>query len=234
MFYHAAMKTRTAALLLSVAAVAAPVSAQVTPWYIGIAAGESRTSDKLVANRESTITNAVSLETDSDSRDLAFKATVGYRFFPWLSVEADYTDLGKHRLVTDALGGNPVLPARLTLEREVSGFGVDAVFMAPVAVQWKVFGRVGAFHAKLDASQGLDGNVVFTGGDATERTRSASQSETVLRWGLGSQFELTDCWWLRLEWTRHEEIGKGFRVGGSGTTGEADTDSVLVGLLFRF
>jgi opacity protein-like surface antigen len=234
MFYHAAMKTRTAALLLSVAAVAAPVSAQVTPWYIGIAAGESRTSDDLVANRESTITNAVSLQTDFDSRDLAFKATVGYRFFPWLSVEADYTDLGKHRLVTDALGGNPVLPARLTLEREVSGFGVDAVFMAPVAARWKVFGRVGAFHAKLDARQALEDNIVFTNGDPSERERSASQSETVLRWGAGMQWELNDCSLLRLEWTRHEDIGKAFQVGGSGTTGEAATDAGFVGFYYRF
>jgi opacity protein-like surface antigen len=228
------MTARTAALFLSLAAFAAPALAQVTPWYIGIAAGESRTSDDLVANRESTITNAVDLQTGFDSRDVAFKATVGYRFFPWLSVEVDYTDLGRHRLVTDALGGNPVLPARLTLEREISGFGADAVFMAPVATQWKVFGRVGAFHAKLDASQELDGNIVFTNGDPSERKRSVSQSETVLRWGVGMQWEINDCSLLRLEWTRHEDIGKAFQVGGSGTTGEAATDAVLVGFYYRF
>ena len=228
------MKTLTATLLLAVTASAAPAAAQVTPWYIGIAAGESQTSDDLVANRESTITNAVSLQTAFDARDVAFKATVGYRFFPWLSVEVDYADLGKHRLATDALGGNPVQEARLVLERKISGFGADAVFMAPVAPQWKVFGRVGAFHAKLEARQALEGNIVFTNGDPSERERSISQSETVLRWGAGMQWELSDCSLLRLEWTRHEDIGKAFCVGCSGTTGEASTDSVLVGFYYRF
>jgi len=229
------MNTRSAALLLALAGlVSAPASAQVTRWYTGIALGASHTSSELVRNRESTVTLASDFHSDFDSGDFAAKATVGYRFFPWLAVEVDYTDLGKHSVLSNFLGGDAPAPAQIYLERRIKGFGVDAVVSWPIAPQWKVFGRVGAFHAELDASQGLDGNVVFTGGDAAERTRSASQSETVLRWGVGSQFELTDCWWLRLEWTRHEGIGKAFRVGGTGTTGEADTDSVLVGLLFRF
>lgn len=228
------MKKRTAAILLSVAACSTPAVAQVTPWYVGLALGESRTSNDLVTNRQSTITYASDFQTDFDSRDVAFKATGGYRFFPWLAVEVDYTDLGKHRLVSTFMGGDPPAPARTTLERRIRGFGADAVLLAPVAAQWKVFGRVGAFHAKLDASQKLEGNVVFTNGDPSERQRSVSQSETVLRYGVGTQFELSDCSLLRLEWTRHDDIGKAFRVGGSGTTGEAATDAILVGFYYRF
>lgn len=229
------MNSRIAALILALAGlVSGPAAAQVTRWYAGISIGESSTGSELVRNRESTVTLASDFHTDFDSRDGAYKATLGYRFFPWLAIEVDYTDLGTHSLLSNFMGGDAPAPAQIYLERSIKGFGADAVFTWPIAYQWKVFGRVGAFHAELDASQGLDGNVVFTGGDATERVRSVSQSETVLRWGLGTQFELTDCWWLRLEWTRHEEIGKAFRVGGTGTTGEADTDSVLVGLLYRF
>jgi opacity protein-like surface antigen len=68
----------------------------------------------------------------------------------------------------------------------------------------------------------------------TERSRSVSQSETVLRYGVGTQFELNDCSLLRLEWTRHEDIGKAFQGGGSGTTGEASTDASFVGFYYRF
>ena len=228
------MKIRPVALFLTVTALAAPAWAQVTPWYIGIAAGESRTSDDLVANRQSTITLATDFQTDWDARDLAFKATAGYRFLSWFAVEVDYTSLGKHQLVSSFMGGNPPAPARTIVERKIDGFGADAVFLAPVVPQWKILGRVGAFHAKLKASQKLEGNVVFTNGDPSERERSASQSETVLRWGVGAQWEISDCSLLRLEWTRHEDIGKAFRVGGSGTTGEASTDAILVGFYYRF
>jgi OmpA-OmpF porin, OOP family len=229
------MKIRTAALLLAVAAAAAmPAQAQLTRWYAGIAAGESRTSDELVANRESTLTFIESVATDFDARDVAFKATVGYQFLPWLAVEVDYTDLGKHSLSSDLVGGVPPLPATLHLERRVKGFGADAVFFVPVAAQWKAFGRVGAFHAELEATQALGGNIVFTNGDPAERERSTRQSETVLRYGVGTQFEITPCSLLRLEWQRQEDIGKAFCVGCSGTTGEAHADAVFVGFYYRF
>ena len=228
------MKTRTAILLLSVAACVLPAAAQVTPWYVGGSLGMSRTSDELVANRESTITHLIEAQTDFDERDSAFKITGGYRFLPWLAVEVDYTDLGKHSLVSNLFGGNPPQPAQLFLERRVKGFGADAVFTLPVAPQWRVLGRVGAFRAELEARQALGGNIVFTNGDPAERERSTSQSETVLRWGAGAEWEITHCSWLRLEWTRHEDIGKAFAIGGSGTTGEAATDSLMLGYYYRF
>jgi opacity protein-like surface antigen len=235
LFYHARMKSMATRLLLLIAALASgPASAQATRWYAGLSVGESRTGAELVRNRESTVTLASDFHTDFDSRDSAAKATFGYRFLPWLAIEVDYSDLGRHSLVSSFLAGDPLAPAQVHLERRIRGFGADAVFTYPLAPQWKLLGRVGAFHAELDARQTLDGNVVFTNGDPSERTRSASTSETVLRYGAGMQFELTDCTWLRLEWTRHEKIGKAFAVGGTGTTGEADTDSVLVGLAYRF
>jgi len=227
------MNARTAMMLLAVAA-ALPAAAQTTPWYVGAAAGMSRASDDLVANRESTITNLLEARTDFDERDRAFRIAGGYRLLPWLAVEVDYTDLGKHSLVSNLFGGNPPQSAQLFLERRVRGFGADAVFTAPVLPRWRVMGRVGAFHAKLEAKQALGGNIVFTNGDPGERERSASQSETVLRWGGGVEWDITLCSWLRLEWTRHEDIGKAFAVGGSGTTGEAATDSVLLGYYYRF
>jgi hypothetical protein len=221
-------------LLLSVASAALPAAAQVTPWYAGASLGVSRTSDDLVANRESTITHLLEVQSDFDERDRAFKIAGGYRFLPWLALEVDYTDLGKHSVVTNLIGGDPPAPAQVVLERRIRGFGADAVFTVPVVPRWKVVGRVGAFHAELEARQALDGNIVFTNGDPSERERSTKQSETVLRWGGGVQWEVTDCSWVRLEWTRHEDIGKAFAVGGSGTTGEAATDSLLLGYYYRF
>ena len=227
------MNLRSCTLCIALACLAVPAAAQ-TRWYGGVALGASSTSSALVRNRESTVTLASDFDTDFDSHDGAYKATLGYKVLPWLAIEADYTDLGKHSLLTNFMGGDAPAPAAIYLERRVRGFGLDALASFRIAPQWKGYGRVGAFEAKLDARQALGGNVVFTGGDPNERERSTKQTETVLRWGLGTQFEITDCTWLRLEWTRHEKIGKAFRVGGSGTTGEADTDVVLVGLLYNF
>jgi len=116
----------------------------------------------------------------------------------------------------------------------VRGIGADAVFFLPIAKQWQGFARIGAMRADLKARQALDGNVVFTNGDPLQRERSTTKHETVLRYGLGMQWELEHCHLLRLEWQRNEKIGKAFEVGGSGTTGEADTDAVFVGYVYRF
>ena len=228
------MNTRIV-MLSWIFALSLPAAAQETPWYAGVSAGMSRTGDELVANRESTIVNGlISAQTDFDARDTAFKLTGGYRFLPWLAVELDYTDLGKHSLVSNLYGGNPPNPAQIYLERRIKGIGADAVVTWPIVPDWRVMGRVGAFHADLKAKQALGGNIVFTNGDPTERERSTSMSETVLRWGAGVEWDLTHCSWLRLEWARHEDIGKAFAVGGTGTTGEASTDSVLLGYYYRF
>jgi opacity protein-like surface antigen len=226
------MKKPFVVCLFCIAASAAPVS--MAGWYGGVSIGESRTGRELVSNRESTIVFSLERSSQFDNRDLAWKGLVGYQVFPWLAIEADYLDLGSHELLTDSLGGDPPAPAQILLEREVRGYGADAVFFARVAPRWKAFGRVGAMRTKLEASQSLAGNIVFTNGDPSERRRSVTREETVLRYGLGVQWEYDTCHLLRLEWQRQEKIGKPFAIGGSGTTGEADTDAVMLGYVYRF
>lgn len=224
---------RIAVVTLSLAAAAPPALAQAG-WYAGASGGQSRTSRDLVANRESTVTLASDFRSDFDDKERAFKATVGYRFRPALAVEVNYSDLGTHRVFSSFLGGDPPAPASFTLVREVTGVGADVVLSAPLGGQATVFGRVGAFRARLKAGAELDGNVVFTNDDPLERRRSAVKDETVTRFGFGFQWPLAENAWARLEWERYSKIGKAFAVGGTGTTGEADTDALLLGLVFRF
>lgn len=225
------MKTPFLALILAASAAALPADAR---WYAGFSLGESRTDSELVGDRESTVTLARDFNSEFDSRDGAWKAMVGYRFHPRIAVEIDYTDLGKRSLRTNYLGGDPPLPARIDLVHEIRGIGADLVVYVPIAPQWSFFGRGGAMRAKLDARQSLAGNVVFIGGDPSERERSATHDETVARYGVGVQWDFATRATLRLEWLRHEEIGKSFKDSGSGATGEADTDAIFVGVLYRF
>lgn len=227
------MKRPIATTLVALAAFAAPVACAQSPWYLGLSAGESKTSDDLVRNRESTITLANDITTEFDDKDGAWKAALGYRINSWLAVELNYADLGRHGMVTSFLGGDPQLPAAIAIDRELQAYGIDVVFIAPVGPRIEVFGRVGAARVNIDARAQLFGNVEFTGG-AGERERSTSVDETVGRYGVGAQWGFGRNMALRVEWERYADVGKAFRIGGSGTTGEADTDVYSVGVLFHF
>lgn len=226
--------TRLAILALCSLAAAIPPAAGQSGWYGGFSVGQSRTSRDLVVNRESTVTLASDFDTDFDDKEGAFKAMLGYRWNRWIAAEAGYADLGSHRVFSPFLGGDPPAPALIDLTREITGVGADAVVFAPLGREATVFARVGLVRARLKARQALDGNVVFTGGDPSERVRSAVRRETIRHYGVGVEWAIDAQASMRLEWERYAKIGKAFEIGGSGTTGEADTDTLMVGVAFRF
>ena len=225
---------RNLSLGLIAAALCGPVFAQPS-WYAGISAGRSNTNAELVANRESTITEASNLQTAFDAKDRAWKAFAGLRLNPVFALEIDYADLGTHTTLTSLQGGSPPLPAAIGIRRKVTGYGVDLVTTPPLGLaNLSVFGRIGAFRTRLEAQAFLEGNIVFTNGNPDERSRSALQNETILRYGLGADWRLARNLSARVEWQRYTNIGKAFAIGGSGTTGEADTDVLSAGLLYHF
>lgn len=227
------MKRLALPLAAALALLSSPVLAQ-SNWYAGLSAGQSITSKDLVTNRETTLTLATDLATEFDDKDKAWKALVGYRFGPMIAIELNYVDLGSHRTHTTLMGGDPPQPAATTIHREITGFGADLVLSAPLAQNFEIFGRVGAVRTQLKARADLFGNIVFTNGDPSERSRSTDHDETVGRYGLGAQWSFGSHTALRLEWERYAEVGKAFEVGGTGTTGEADTDFVSLGVVVRF
>ena len=220
------------AAALAIAATS-PAVAQVPYWYAGVSGGQSRTSSELVRNRESTVTNAQSVTSDFDATDTAWKAFGGYRFNNMLAIEVSYADLGRDTLTTSTVSTVGQSGA-IRIVRKISGFGADAVLSAPLGTQFTVFGRIGAFRSHLEADAALTGGIEFASGDPTDRSRSVTQNETVAHAGVGLD------WWfrpnaaVRLEWERYKGIGKAFAVGATGTTGEADTDAVSLGVLMRF
>ena len=221
-------------LFFLAALAAGPAAAQVS-WYAGIAGGQAKTDRELVANRESTITNAIGISTAFDARDTAWKAFAGLRLNPVIALELAYADLGEHRMVTRMQGGEPALPASIAIDRRISGYGLDLVATPPLGgSRVELFARLGVFRSRLEANAALAGNIVFTGGDPNERARSTTRDETVLKFGVGAECCLAGNAALRLEWERYSSVGKPFAIGGSGTTGEADTDVVSLGVAMRF
>ena len=223
-------------LLVAVATAAAclPAAAQVR-WYAGASAGGSKTNSELVFNRESTIVNVLRVESDFDDRDRAWKAFAGVRLNPVIALEASYADLGTHRLLTRTTTDTSFLPGTIELARKVDGYGLDIVATAPLELRaLRLFARAGAFRAKLRATATLGGNTVFTNGDPNERSRSIAVREDVFRYGLGVEWQLARNLALRAEYERFARIGRAFRIGGTGTTGEADTDVATLGVVATF
>lgn len=215
-------------------ALLSPFAMAKSPWYAGVAAGEATTSRDLVANRESTLTNAAGIATDFDAKDSAWKVFAGYRFKDWLGVEASYVDLGRHSMLTTLQGGEPPLPASIFVGRKLSGLGADLLASVPLGTNASVFGRLGVMRSRLRAEARLEGNIAFSNGDPNERARTRSSDEVLVRYGAGAQWWVRENLGLRLEWERYADVGKPFAIGGSGTTGEADTDVFSLGVAFRF
>jgi OOP family OmpA-OmpF porin len=227
------MKNKSVMLSLALAALAAaPLSH--AGWYGGFGVGNSKTSNELVTNRESTVVNATVAGSSFDDKDFGFKLYGGYRFNSWIGVEVSYADLGETKLTTDILTSNPVQSGTAVLFRKVSGFGADVIISAPLTERASIFGKVGAVRSRLEANTQLAGAIVFTNGDPSDRERTITHTETVGRYGVGADWMFTPNAGVRLEYERWINVGKKFEIGGSGTTGEADMDFFGVSFLYHF
>lgn len=222
-------------LALALAAFAAlPAAAQHTPWYGALSAGQAKTDHEFVTNRESAISNATNIGTSFDDKDSAWKATLGYRFTPWLSMELNYADYGSVKSDTRfTVPGGVAGSGGVIIDRDVKGFGVDGLINAPLGDRFSVFGRVGAFRAETRANARLLGDTFFS--DGTPGTeRSNKTTETVLKYGVGLDWNITPQIAARLEYERLDRVGKKFESGTGGTTGEAAIDTLMIGAVFRF
>ena len=119
----------------------------------------------------------------------------GYEFTPNFSLEAGYADLGKFQ---SAAG-----------EAKGTGVFVDVVGTVPLANNFSLLGRVGAFNGKLENT--------FAG---------STDKGTNLKVGAGVQYDFSKNLGLRGEWERYR-----FDATGGG---KANADLYSVGLNYRF
>jgi len=222
-------------LIIAAAAafIAIPASAQYAPqWYVGIGGGQSKTSDDIVSQRESTVTNGHATGSTFDDNDGAWKVFGGWQVNPMFALEAYYADLGRTHLVTNT-ATNSGLTGTFDMTRKVDGFGLDAIVQGRFAPAFSVFARGGGFasHTKADAT--VSGSLVFNS-DPTATSKSNTDNKGVWHYGVGAEWGFQPNAALRLEWERFAKVGKAFEVGQSGTTGEADADLVTLSVLMRF
>ena len=225
------MKKVLLSTALSLAAL--PAAAQVS-WYAGAAGGQARSDTEMIANRETTFQNLLGVVTPYDDTDTAWKVFGGVRLNRVIAVELTYADLGKRSTDSLVYGGNPADFGHFIVRHKISGYGVDVVGTAPLGFdRFELFGKLGLFATRLEASAETSGIAVFAGGNG-ERTRSITRNETNLHLGLGAQYWVTRNIAIRAEYEHYDSIGKPFALGGQGTTGEADLRVASLGVLARF
>lgn len=216
----------------ALAAAAFPAAAQMTPWYLGVGLGQSKTDSAIVTNREANINPATDFTSSFDDKDSAWKATLGYRINDLFSLEANYADYGKVTIDTrfTVPGGTP---GGVFSERKVKGYGIDVVIGTPFLQRFAVFGRLGYFRSETEATATLSGDTFFADGDPrTSRTNKVHNDST--KYGVGLDWLLTKNASVRLEWERLVDVGRKFEPGTSGATGEADMEMWSLGAIWRF
>jgi OOP family OmpA-OmpF porin len=119
------------------------------------------------------------INADFDANGLGYKLIAGWRFLDWLSVEANYVDLGSP---DDTVQGEKI-------ETDVSGFSLSAVGFLPVGPV-DVFARVGAIDWSADVTaRDLD---IRGSDDGTDFTYGVGAQFRVWSLSLRAEYELYD------------------------------------------
>jgi hypothetical protein len=135
----------------------APARAADNGIYLGASLGQSGVEfDEAVSG----------FDAEFDASSTAFKLIAGWRFIDWLSVEANYVDLGS---ADDRVLGEKI-------ETDVSGISLSAVGFLPVGPV-DLFARVGAINWEADV-------------DVPSLDIRGSDDGTDLTYGVGAQFRV--------------------------------------------
>lgn len=199
------------------------LAADLTGWYGGIGAGQSKFKDADSGNQfESDLaaSGITASGTSVDDKDTGWKLFAGYQFHKNFALEGAFIDLGKASLNTTvtAVNGSPVTPMPMSGSfKAKNGFYLDAVGILPIYDNFSFFGKVGAYSidAELSAS-------------ALGATASNSERKSDLTYGLGLNYNITKNVGIRGEWERFR------KVGDTNKTGQTDIDLLSIGVVYKF
>ncbi len=133
----------TALTTTSMLATAKDASDNPSGPYVGGGVGQFN----LNINNLDEVDEAV--QTIRDSDDNAWKAFVGYRFLPWLGVEAAYIDFGQPGETVDSSGSDG------NYRVEIAGFAPSLIASVPLGPV-ELFGKVGQYYYDVDTRIDLD------------------------------------------------------------------------------
>jgi OOP family OmpA-OmpF porin len=206
-------------------------AAEGTGFYVGVDAGQSSFDmkkgeiDSGVAFAIEDVLGLAIVDASSklDDSDTTYSLFVGYRFLPYLAVEASYLDLGKatYKASGTVTDGESLIDANVNLDWDSKGPTLSVLGILPFADVWDVYARLGVFFADTKANIKLsalgDSGAVDT-----------SKNTTEFLWGVGGGYTFLDNWTVRLEYQMIPNLGD------KNETGEFDADRITLGVLYRF
>jgi OmpA-OmpF porin, OOP family len=221
------------------AATALPAVAAETKagFYLGLSAGESSFDiekselDDVVLDaffsQGIPVTSGSSKFEDSDT---ALSLFAGYRFNPYIAVEAGYIDLGaaEYRSTGTVNPPGPIVSAPIAVDIDVEskGFTLGALGSLPLGEVVDLHGHLGFLFATTDLS-------------VTARSTSTSASTEELDsiggfYGVGVGVNLGAHWSLSLDWTRYDNVGDENDDDDVSTQAGFDIDALSFSAMFRF
>jgi opacity protein-like surface antigen len=159
--------------------------------------------------------------TGSDRDDLTYGALVGYRFSPYLALEAQYLWLGEYSLAAEGVTSKFEAASHATADWHVKGPAASVLGSWPVSSRWDLYGRLGALWAQTDATFTVEQL------DVAGRAK-AKETTTELLWGIGAAYHPTRQWALRFEYQRVPNAGERDR------TGEIDIERYTLGWIYSY
>jgi predicted porin len=197
-------------------------------FYFGASAGNAtydiskqdmdQAADYGVVSNGGVILNKSSTFDDSDT---AWSLVAGFRFNPYLSVEAGYVDLGSTRYrssSTTRFFGLGTVPTSINIDIGAKGALLAGSLSAPLGGHFDLHGQLGAFFAKttLDVGVGI--------GSVTTPTRLEDDSQDLFA-GVGVAYHFFDGLAASVDYSRYKDVG-------ADNTGEGDVTSLRIGLTY--
>src|SRR4051812_33430847 len=165
-------------------ALAQPMPAYASPWYIGVGAGQGTLDTNSNAFNDA---NNISV----GSRESTYTVRGGFRFTPWTAIEIGYYDLGKYDFHARPVG----TAANVDGQAKAKSYGVSFVGIVPIN-QFDLYGRIGWVSTKTEVNASNNSSSPL----------NASDTRSEATYGVGGHWNFVPQWGLFAEWMKNDNI----------------------------
>lgn len=181
------MKSFSHAMVSGLLMAVCSLGAQAQNTYFLVSAGSTNYLGNAQSDADASLASQgqSGISSSLNNRGTGFKAMLGYRLTPTVSLEGGYADLGNFSYsATYAAGG-------LGADYKATGLNISAVNFFPLNQDIAMFGKLGVSYVNVKGSGSSGGVRIDT-----------SDDKSSLGYGVGATYNLTDKWSLRTEWER--------------------------------